>query len=116
MRIVIIVITALSLFVLPFATPSFAAKKDDPCREKGIIVKNLTTRDLWYKHNGGACTIWVKDHIFVIKPDETVDIFSDLICKTKYCKDDLNYEAYRTFDVNGDCRIRILPGCNISDM
>lgn len=94
---------------------SFAEPKD-PYREAGLIVKKLTTRDLWYKHKDGACYIWVKDHILVIKPGDTIGIFSDLTCETNYCKDKPAYKDYKATDRNGDCRVRILPDCRLSDM
>lgn len=107
-------LTTFLILVLLVAS-SFAATKD-PCAEEGIIVKNLTMLDLWYKKNGGECTIWIHNHIFVIKPDDTIDIFSDLICKTTYCKDNPTYEIYKSFDKNRDCGVRILPDCSLSDM
>ena len=103
------------LILVILVASSFAATKD-PCAEEGIIVKNLTMLDLWYKKNGGECTIWIHNHIFVIKPDDTIDIFSDLICKTPYCKDNPTYEIYKSFDKNRDCRVKILPDCSLSDM
>lgn len=100
------------------ASPSFAAKKDDLCREEGIIVKNLTAHNLWYKQNGkdGACYIWIKDHIFVIKPGESIGIFSDMTCQKRYCPKNPEYKDYKAADRDRDCRVRILPGCKLSDM
>ncbi len=28
----------------------------------------------------------------------------------------VNYADYKSLDTDGDCRVRILPDCNISDM
>jgi hypothetical protein len=107
-------LTTFLILVLLVAS-SFAATKD-PCAEEGIIVKNLTMLDLWDKKNGGECTIWIHNHIFVINPKDTVDIFSDLTCKTTYCKDNPTYEIYKSFDKNRDCGVKILPDCSLSDM
>ena len=88
----------------------------DPCREKGIVVKNLTTIDLWYEKNKGECTIWIHNHIVRIKPEDTVEIFSDMVCKTHYCEANPTYKDFKSLDENGNCRVRILPDCNLSDM
>lgn len=92
-----------------------AGQKDDPCQETGIIVKNLTMLDIWYTRNEGACEFWHHEHVIEIKPEDRVSIFSDMFCKKKYCKD-LTYKDYKSFDKNRDCRVRILPGCRLSDM
>lgn len=90
--------------------------QEDGCKEKGVLVRNLSTRDLWYALNNGPCTILVKDHNFTIKPGDKAGIFSDMICKTKYCRNKTVYKDFKAIDVNGDCRVRILPGCTLSDM
>ncbi len=98
-----------------FAVPLSAITKDR-CGEEGIIVKNLTMLNLWYKKDGGNCTIWRNNHIFRIKPKDTVEIFSDLACRKFYCEDNPAYEKYKSLDMNSDCGVRILPLCNLSDM
>jgi hypothetical protein len=98
-----------------YAVPLSAAAKDR-CGKEGIIVMNQTMLDLWYKKNGGACTIWIHDHILRIKPRDKVEIFSDLACKKPYCKHSPSYKVYKSIDMNGKCRIRILPRCTLSDM
>ena len=104
------------LIIAFFAAPSFAATKKDTCAAEGMIVKNMTMLDLWYERNGGECTIWIHDHILMIKPEDTVDIFSDLTCETLYCEDNPAYEDYKSTDQNGDCGVKILPDCTLSDM
>lgn len=109
------VLTVFLIFTL-FAVPLFAATKEDPCEREGIVVKNLTMLDLWHKKNNSECFILIHNHIFRIKPEDTVDIFSDLACNKLYCKDNPTYKDYKSFDTNGDCRVRILPDCTLSDM
>ena len=104
----------LLIFAL-FAAP-LSAEAEDLCSGEGIIVKNMTMLDLWYKKNGGSCTIWIHEHIFRIKPKDNIEIFSDLTCKKKYCKNNPTYRDYKSLDTNGDCSVRILPDCNLSDM
>jgi hypothetical protein len=99
-----------------FAMPLFAATGKDPCGEEGLIVKNLTLVNLWYKKNSSDCIMWRRDHIIAIKPEDTIEIFSDLVCKTPYCAGPPTYADYKSLDTDGDCRVRILPDCNISDM
>jgi hypothetical protein len=99
-----------------FGIPSLSESAGDTCRGNGVIVKNLSTIDLWYKQNNGACFKWKKYKIFTIKPDDTVEIFSDMICKTPYCNNISTYQNYKSYDRDDNCSVRILPGCNISDM
>ena len=105
---------AFLLFSL-FAAP-LPAEEEDLCSKTGIIVRNMTMNDLWYKKDGGDCMIWIHEHIFRIKPKDNIEIFSDLACTKKYCHSNLTYGAYKSLDANGDCGIKILPYCNLSDM
>jgi len=108
-------VTFLIFAIFAFAVP-LSAEGKDPCGREGIIVKNMTMIDLWYRKDGGNCTIWIHNHIFRIKPKDIIEISSDLTCKKKYCKNPPTYRDYRSSDTNGDCSVRILPDCNLSDM
>ena len=109
------VLRMLLVFIL-FGIYHSVPAAEDPCRDEGIVVKNLTMLDLWYKENRGECTIWIHNHIVRIKPEDTAEIFSDMVCKTHYCKANPTYKDYKSLDRNGDCGARILPECNLSDM
>jgi hypothetical protein len=109
-------ISAAFLIFILFAAPVFAAQEEDPCEKEGITVRNATMLDLWFTRNGGECSIWIHEHLFIIKPGDRIDIYSDMNCKTLYCADSPTYERYKSADANGNCRINILPGCNVSDM
>jgi len=98
------------------AVPLFAGEETDNCARQGIIVKNLTMIDLWYRKNGGDCFIWTHDHVFVIMPGDIIEIFSDLTCKTTYCSIQREYHDYQGSDSNGDCAVKILPDCMLADM
>ncbi len=115
LRIVIYPIVSLAFIAAVTLKPLSAVQKGDPCLGKGITIRNLTTRDLWYTRNGGACEFWHRNHVFVIKPGDKIEIFSDMTCETKYCND-YTYIDYRSFDKDRDCRVRILPRCTLSDM
>jgi hypothetical protein len=106
------------LFLIAIASvaPLFAAGKGDPCREKGIVVRNATMLNLWYKKNDGQCTIWIHEHLVTIKPEDGMKIFSGMDCTVLYCKNNPAYKEYRSVDTNGNCRVRILPDCRLSDM
>jgi len=107
----------ISLLVIPaWSQSEEGITEKDPCQESGIVVKNLDVKNLWYKKDDGACFLWKRNHIFTIKPGETVDIFSDLTCETFYCNENPKYQTYKSFDADNNCRVRILPGCAISDM
>jgi hypothetical protein len=97
-------------------SPLFAAQEADPCSDKGIIVRNATMLDLWYKKNAGPCSIWRHEHRFPIKPEESITLFSDMECKTLYCPRNPAYKDYKSLDANGNCGVRILPRCTLSDM
>ncbi len=105
------------IFIAVFATKSvLAAQKTDNCAKDGLVVKNLTMLDLWYKKKGGDCLIWIHDHVIVIRPKDIVEIFSDMACGTLYCESNPTYRDYKTVDVNVDCKVRILPDCTLSDI
>jgi hypothetical protein len=96
-------VIALTLF------PLLASADEDSCRETGIYIGNQTTLDLWYTRNGGPCTIWRHGHLLTMKPEDTLIIYSDIACKKEY-------DVYKSFDTNQNCRVRILPDCALSDM
>ena len=96
--------------------PLLALADEDPCREMGIYIGNQTMLNVWYTRNGGPCTIWVEGHILIIKSEDTLIIYRDTICKTEYCSKNPTYDVYKSLDANQNCRVRILPECNVSDM
>jgi hypothetical protein len=106
----------LIVIVCFFCEVPVSATAEDRCSNEGIIVKNLTTINLWYRKNNGDCMIWRNNHIFRIRPGDTFEIFSDLACSKLYCGDNPTYEKYKSLDVNDNCGVRILPLCNLSDM
>jgi hypothetical protein len=108
-------VVLIAIICLFYEVPVPAIAKDR-CSEEGIVVKNLTMLNLWYKKNSGNCTIWRNNHILRIRPKDSVDIFSDLACSKLYCEDNPTYKYYKSLDMNGNCGVRILPICNLSDM
>ncbi len=109
----------LSLFIIIFMTtlfPLWSVAEEDPCAEMGIYIRNRTAIDVWYTRNGGPCTFWPDDHILMLKPGETLVIYRDMTCKTAYCSRNPTYDNYKSLDANHNCRVRILPGCTLSDM
>lgn len=107
--------TILIIFVL-WELPLFAETGEDPCKKNGVVVKNLAIVTLWYKKNNGDCTILKRNYMFEIKPGDTVEVFSDLVCETPYCGSPVNYSDYKSVDTDGNCRVRIFMGCTLSDM
>ena len=95
--------------------PLWASADEDPCRETGIYIGNQAM-DLWYSRNSGACTEFPGRHLIIIKPEDTLIIYRDMICKTEYCPKNPTYNDYKFLDANQNCRVRILPDCNVSDM
>ncbi len=105
-----LMIIALALF------PLLTSASEDPCRETGVYIGNQTMLDVWYTRNSGPCTIWSHGHILIMKPGDTLIIYSDMTCKTEYCSKNPTYDVYRFYDANQNCRVRILPDCTLSDM
>jgi hypothetical protein len=103
-------------FICFFYSVPLSAIAGDRCSGEGIVVKNLTMLNLWYKKNSGNCTMWRNNHILRIGPEDTVEIFSDLACSKLYCEDNPTYKKYESLDANSNCAVRILPLCNLSDM
>ena len=109
------ILSALAVIALTLI-PLLALADEDTCRETGIYIGNQSTINLWYTRNGGACTIFATGHLIIIKPEDTLIIYRDMICKTAYCSNNPTYNAYKFLDANQNCRVRILPECNLSDM
>jgi len=105
-----LMVIALTLF------PVWASADEDPCREMGIYIGNQTMLDVWYTRDGGPCTIWSHGHILIMKPEDTLIIYRDMTCETNYCSKNTTYDVYKSLDANQNCRVRILPDCNLSDM
>jgi len=97
-------------------TAPLSAAAADPCAAEGIIVKNMTMLDLWYKKDNGDCFMWRRNHIFRITSEDRIKIFSNLTCETLYCRRNPTYGDYKFIDGDGNCAVRILPDCNLSDM
>jgi len=109
---VLIVMTVLcGVLLLPQMTVPVMA--EDQCGEQGITVRNATMLDLWYKKNAGECSIWIHEHLFIITPGDSIEIFSDKNCQTLYCTTNPTYKDYKSVDTNGDCFVNIFPNCRI---
>jgi hypothetical protein len=108
-------LSALAVIALTLI-PLLALADEDTCRETGIHIGNQSMIDLWYTRNGGACTLFANGHLIIIKPEDTLIIYRDMICKTEYCFNNPTYNDYKFLDANQNCRVRILPECNVSDM
>jgi hypothetical protein len=109
-------VLATSLIILFSTAPLPVAAEGDLCREKGITVRNATMIDLWYRKNGGECSIWVHEHLFTLKPGDRMGIFSDSDCQTPYCPHNPKFKSYKSIDTGGNCRVKILPDCILADM
>jgi hypothetical protein len=113
-KILFIFLSVVFLFLFCAMSTCFA-KDEDPCKDKGITVKNLSFKEIWYKPQGGSCIVLKRHNTFKIKPAEEIRLFSDIVCKTPYCPASI-YIDYKSYDVNGDCKVRILPHNTLSDM
>ena len=103
-------------FLFLFSTMSAClAVDEDPCKDQGITVKNLSFTDIWYKREGDSCIILKRNYSFSIKPEEEIGLFSDMICEKPYGPA-RKYLDYKSYDANGNCRVKILPESTLSDM
>jgi hypothetical protein len=109
-------VLATSLIIILMAASLLAATEEDQCREEGIMVRNATMLDLWQKKNGGECFFWAHEHLFTIKAEDSIDIFSDMNCQAFYCANNPKYKDYKAVDATGNCRVKVLPNCTLSDM
>jgi hypothetical protein len=91
------------------------ATDEDPCKDQGITVRNLSLKEMWYKRLGGNCIILKRNYSFTIKPEEEIRLFSDSVCETPYCPE-CTYGYYKSYDADGNCRVKILPDNMLSDM
>jgi len=108
-------ISALMVIALTLS-PILVSADEDPCREMGIYIGNQTMLVLWYTRNDGPCTIWKHGHILIMKPEDTLILYSDMTCKKEYCSKNPTYDICKSLDANQNCRVRILPDCTLSDM
>jgi len=108
-------ISALMVIALTLS-PVLASADEDPCREMGIYIGNQTMLVLWYTRNDGPCTIWKHGHILIMKPEDTLILYSDMTCKKEYCSKNPTYDICKSLDANQNCRVGILPDCTLSDM
>lgn len=110
------IILFISISVAFDAAHLSAAVNAAHCKKEGVAVRNLTLVDRWYRKNEGDCSLLRQYYSFVVGPDDTVEIFQNMTCETPYCKDKLGYEDFRRIDENGNCRVRIILDCDLSDM
>ena len=103
------------LFIWFCGTSSCFAVEEDPCKDEGIIIKNLSFKEIWYKPEGGSCIVLKRHSTFAVKPAEAIMLFSDIVCKTPYCPA-RTYADYKSYDLDGNCKVRILPHHTLSDM
>jgi hypothetical protein len=113
---ILLAVFFISLLLIPVWSVSEEEEAADPCQESGIVVKNMTLKNLWYKKDDGACFLWRRNYMFTIHPEEKIGIYSDLTCETLYCGVEHTYTNYRTIDEDNNCRVRVLTACNLSDM
>ena len=104
-----LMVIALTLF------PLLASADEDPCRETGIYILNQTQLGSWFTRNGGPCTIWHRDYLLAIKPEDTLIIYKDIECKTEYYSENPTYDVYKSLDANQNCKVRILIDRTLSD-
>jgi len=104
------------LLVMVSAKDAPASAEGDNCENKKMYISNQVTVNLWYKRDGGNCSLLNKHNIVMVFPGEDFQIYSDSDCKTKYCSDSLKQKDLKSTDRDGDCRVRILNGCILSDM
>ncbi len=99
-----------------FTTTAPAFAEENNCKNKEMYISNQVAVNLWYKRDGSNCSLLKKHKIFTVEPGDRIEIFSDMTCETNYCDDTMTYESLRSYDSDGDCRVRILTGCLLSDM
>jgi hypothetical protein len=110
----LIFLATVLLFLVLTRVPCFAGD-EDPCKDQGITVRNLSFKEIWYKQKDGDCTILKRNYSFNIKPNDEIRLFSDMVCETPYCPA-CKYSDYKAYDANNDCRVKILPVNALADI
>ena len=103
-------VIALTLFAL------LGSADEDACRKTGIYILNQSQVNSYFTRNDGPCTYWRHHYLLTIKPEDTLIIYEDVDCKTEYFSKNPTYDDYKSFDINGDCRVRILLDGTLSDL
>ncbi len=71
-------LSIISLLIVFFLAHLNAFAEEPVCSQDGILVRNLTLDDLWYKKDQELCTILKRNKNFIIKPENIIYIFSDM--------------------------------------
>lgn len=110
-----ILITLPAFFLFLFSIfPVCIAADEDPCAGQGVTVRNLSLDDLWYMREGSGCVMLKRNYSFVLQPETSIGVFSDMLCTEQFCPL-LRYGDYKSYDADGNCRVKILSGCALSD-
>lgn len=108
--------TLLAFFFLLSSFLSVCIAADgDLCAGQGVTVRNLSLDDLWLMREGSDCVMLKRNYSFVLQPATSAGVFSDMLCTKQFCPL-LGYRDYRSYDADGNCRVKILPGCALADM
>jgi hypothetical protein len=111
----VIVVSAI-LAITVMGSIAVAQDTADPCSQGGVYIVNLSVADLWYKRDGGDCTLWQYSKFNIpIRPGERIEVFSDLTCQTAICPEPLTYQGCKSVDRNGNCLIKVDYGCRLLD-
>ena len=105
-----VIALALTLF------PLLASGDEDPCRETGIRILNMTQLGSWVRRNEGPCTRWKQHYLMPLKPEDVLIIYADSECKKEYYSNNPTYNDYKSVDANQDCRVKILPDRTVNDL
>lgn len=107
-----------AIFVISMTgSVSGAQETADPCTQGGVYIVNLTGLDLWYKRDGGSCTLWEFSKFNIpVRPGERIEVFTDLTCQTAMCPEPLTYEKCKSVDQNGNCLMKVDYGCKLLDV
>ena len=62
-----------------------ASAEGNNCFDKEIYVSNQVAVSLWYKRDGGQCSLLNKHNVLIVHPGEVFQIYSDSNCKSDYC-------------------------------
>ena len=108
--------TLFALMMIAMALSPLRVWAEDGSCETGIIVGNQTMRDLWIKGGDGRCHIWRKHGTLKVRPEVTVIVYHDTACQAEYCSMSISFDGLMSIDLDKNCRVRMLPDCNLSDM
>lgn len=83
----------------------------------GMVVRNQTGGNLYYRQNGGACSAaWANGATGTVTSINSFQLFTDAACATACApQSSMTFSQQKDIDVNNNCQTAVNPGCLMVD-